>query len=76
MPMVLLLIVAFAAFFYRVATYEHLSPLVWGLASVAVTGAVALSGHGTGATIVAQVGLFAVLWWYNARHKQKQMLDP
>lgn len=76
MPIVLLLIVAFAAFFYRVAAYERLSPFVWGLASVCVTGAVALLGLGTAAIIVAQIGLFALLWWYNAQHKREQMREP
>jgi hypothetical protein len=76
MPIVLLLTVAFAALFYRVAVYERLSPFVWGLASVCATGAVALLGLGTAVIIVAQIGLFALLWWYNARHKRDLMREP
>jgi hypothetical protein len=76
MPILLLLTVAFAAFFYRVADYERLSPFVWGLASVAVTGIVVMIGFGAASLIVAQIGLFAVFWRYNVRHKQEQMREP
>lgn len=68
--MILLFTVAFAAFFYRVAEYEGMSPLLWGLASVAVAAAVALLGLGTPALLLAQIGLFTVVWWYNGYRKR------
>lgn len=62
--------VAFAVLFYRAAEYEHLSPFTWVLASIALTLAVGATGRGPIATILVQVALFGVMWWYNAFRKR------
>lgn len=66
-----LAIVAFAVLFYRAAQYERLSPVLWGLASVALSVAVLGLRSRLWLLILAQVGLFLVMWWYNAFRARK-----
>ena len=71
MNMTLLVGVCGAVLFYRVAYAEHLSPWMWGVASVGVTIALGALGAGTAGLIMGQVGLFLILWVYNARRKSR-----
>ena len=71
MPMTLLLLVCFAALFYRAADYERMSPFTWGLASIGVTLGVSYGMRGgLGMIIMGQVALFGVMTWYNAKRKR------
>jgi hypothetical protein len=71
MNILLLALVAFAVLFYRAAEYERMSPFVWGLASVALSLALIGVGGRLWLLIVGQVGLFLVMWWYNAFRARK-----
>ena len=66
----LLVAVCFSVLFYRAAVYERMSPLLWGVASFALSLAVTGLHGGIVAVILAQIGLFAAMTWYNARRKQ------
>ncbi|HEX9703714.1 MAG TPA: hypothetical protein VGA20_00515 [Gemmatimonadales bacterium] len=61
----------FAAFFYGVAEYEHMTGWKWAIASVAVSVAVLQTIGLLIAVIPAQVGLFGVLWWQNVKRIEK-----
>jgi hypothetical protein len=61
--------VAFAVMFYRAAEHERLNPLIWSVASLAITGIVILRAGGIGVVVLGQVLLFIVLWWYNVKRK-------
>jgi hypothetical protein len=61
----------FAAFFYGVAEYEHMTGWKWAVASVAVSVAVLQTIGLLIAVIPAQVALFGVLWWQNAKRIEK-----
>jgi len=61
----------FAAFFYAVAEYEHMTGWKWAIASVAVSVAVLQTIGLLIAVIPAQVGLFGVLWWQNVKRIEK-----
>lgn len=63
----LLVVVACAIFFFRVAQYERLSPWAWSVGSIALSGIVLLLGWSTGVMLLTQVGLFLALWWHNAQ---------
>jgi len=69
----LLVPVGFALLFYRAAAYERMSPMVWALASVAVT-VVVQQGLRLGLlwVFVGQVGLFLLMTWYNGYRKEKR----
>lgn len=72
-PYLLVLVgVCCAIFFFKVAEYERLSALSWALGSAGISMAVSMLGLGTGVVLLAQVVLFAVLWWYNANRKDSQ----
>lgn len=68
MPIVLLVGVSCAVLFYRTADAERLSPLLWGSASLALT--LAVADRGVLRILVAQAGLFLVMWWYNAYRRR------
>ena len=57
---------ACAIFFYRAAEYERMSPWLWVVASVGLAILVALLTSGIGMVILAQFGLFLLMWGYNA----------
>jgi len=57
----------FAAFFYGVAEYEHMTGWKWAVASLIVTLAVLQTIGFMMAVIPAQVVLFGVLWWQNSK---------
>ena len=59
--------VACAVLFYRAAEYERMSPLLWVVASLGLTMAVSFLSGSVILVLLAQLGLFAVMWWHNAR---------
>ena len=61
----------FAAFFYGVAEYEHMTGWKWAIASLAVTLAVLQMTDLLMAVIPAQVALCGVLWWQNVKRIEK-----
>lgn len=63
----LLIGVACAILFFRAAQYERMSPWVWVLSSLGVTLIVNFLTSSLVFVIVAQIGLFGVMWWYNAK---------
>jgi hypothetical protein len=67
MSIPLLIGVASAILFFRAATYERMSPWLWTVASLGLTVIFAIVAPGIALLIVAQVALFLVMWWYNAR---------
>lgn len=67
MPISLLIGVACAVLFFRAATYEHMAPWAWPLASAGLTAVVTLLMPSIALLLGAQIGLFLVMWWYNAR---------
>lgn len=69
-PLNLLATVAFAVLFSRAAYHEHMSPAVWALSSFALSTIVSYLGGGVGMIILAQIGLFALMTWYNAFRKR------
>jgi len=72
MNLTLLLLVACPVFFFRVAEHERLSPWFWSTASIGLVAIAVLSGAGTAVTLIAQAGLFAALWWANARRQSRR----
>jgi hypothetical protein len=65
----LLVGIVFAVLFYRAATYERMSGVAWAVASFALSIVVNWLGGGILSMLLAQVGLFLVMWWYNANRK-------
>lgn len=63
----LLVGVACAVLFYRAAEYERMSPWVWVIASFGLSMAVSFLSGSILLLLLAQVGLFAAMWWHNAR---------
>jgi hypothetical protein len=59
--------VVFAILFYRAAHHEHMSGWAWAIASFALSLIVAQLLPGITALVLAQVGLFGVLWWLNVK---------
>ena len=59
--------VASAVLFFRAATYERMSPWLWTISSLGLTLIFSLVAPSIALLIVAQVALFLVMWWYNAR---------
>jgi hypothetical protein len=64
---ILLIGVACAALFHRAAEYERMTPWAWVAASVALTFVVFGLAPRVLILLVAQFGLFLVLWAYNVR---------
>lgn len=67
--MALFITVCCAVLFYRAADHERLNPIIWSVASLGVTGIVVMTNRGMAVLLLAQAGLFVVLWWYNAKRK-------
>jgi hypothetical protein len=67
MPLALLIGIASAVLFFRAATYERMSPWVWVLSSLGLTVLFGIVLPGILYMILGQVGLFLVMWWYNAQ---------
>ncbi len=66
----LLATIAFAILFYRAADYERMSPWAWALGSFALSLIVSFGLHGgLGMIVLAQIALFGVMTWYNAKRK-------
>ncbi len=64
----LLATIAFAVLFYRAADYERMSPWAWALGSFALSMIVTMGLHGgLGMIVIAQILLFGVMTWYNAK---------
>jgi len=59
--------VVFAILFYRVAYNEHMSGWAWAIASLALSLIVMQLLPRFAAMVLAQVGLFGVLWWVNTK---------
>lgn len=71
MSLLLLAGVACALLFHRAADHERMSPLLWSGASVLLTAAIAAGAGGRiGAILLAQAGLFLVMWIYNASRRR------
>jgi signal transduction histidine kinase len=69
-------LLTFAALFYFVAEYEHLSGWKWALASGAVT--LTVRGLFPGSfifTLPAQFVLFLVMWWVHVKNQAQRHLD-
>lgn len=76
MPIVILVGVAFAVLYYRLAEYEGLSPLAWSVGSLALSAAIAAAGLGVGLMILAQFALFGALWWDRSRRAARRSRAP
>lgn len=60
-----------AVLFYRAASYERMSPLLWGAASFGLTAICAAWGPGVFRILMMQAGLFCAMWGYNIwRHRR------
>lgn len=67
---------AFAAIFFGIARYEHMNPWKWAIASIAVSFTVTrLFPLAFILVLPAQLGLFLLLWWMNARRQQELKVE-
>jgi signal transduction histidine kinase len=67
---------AFAGIFFGIARYEHMNPWKWAIASLAVTFTVVrLFPLSFVLLLPAQLGLFLVLWWMNARRQEELKVE-
>ncbi len=62
-----IIVIGFAVLFHRMAALEHLSAWVWSVSSLGLSFVVMQVRPGVAPLIIAQLGLFGVMWWYNAR---------
>jgi hypothetical protein len=66
----------FAALFWFAASYEHLTPWKWALASIAVTLTIdQLFPASFIFVLPAQFGLFLVMWWAHVKNKAQREQD-
>jgi hypothetical protein len=66
----------FAALFWFAASYEHLTPWKWALASIAVTLTVdQLFPTSFIFVLPAQFGLFLVMWWAHVKNQAQRQKD-
>ena len=66
----------FAALFWFAASYEHLTPWKWALASIAVTLTVDQLFPGSFIFVLpAQFGLFLVMWWAHVKNQAQRHKD-
>jgi len=66
----------FAALFYFVAEYEHMTGWKWALASIAVTITINQLFPGSFILILpAQFGLFLVMWWAHLKNKAQREVE-
>jgi hypothetical protein len=70
----LIVAIGFAVLFHRMAAYERLSPWMWAAASFALS-MVVLLVMGFAPVLFAQVALYGVMWWYNARKGGRREQD-
>lgn len=63
----LLVGLACAIFFFRAAQYERMSPWLWALSSLGISFIVSLLFASLLWVVLAQIGLFAGMWAYNAQ---------
>jgi hypothetical protein len=68
----LLILIACAMFFYRAAEYEGMSPWPWAVASLGLTVVVSTLAADVTMVLLAQVGLFGAMWWYNVRRADRR----
>ena len=59
--------VACAVLFYRAAEYERMSPWLWVISSLGLSVAISFLSTSIVLVLLAQIGLFAAMWWYNAK---------
>lgn len=66
----------FAALFWFAASYEHLTPWKWALASIAITLTVdQLFPASFIFVLPAQFGLFLVMWWAHIKNKEQRQKE-
>ena len=66
----------FAALFWFAASYEHLTPWKWALASIAVTLTIdQLFPASFVLVLPAQFGLFLVMWWAHVKNQAQRQKD-
>ena len=66
----------FAALFYFVAEYEHMTGWKWALASIAVTITInQLFPASFILVLPAQFGLFLVMWWAHLKNKAQREVE-
>ncbi|UCD25553.1 MAG: hypothetical protein JSW51_06465 [Gemmatimonadota bacterium] len=70
--MLLIIAAVFAILFYRAAYNEHMNGWAWAVASFALSLVVTQLLPGFTALVVAQIGLFGVLWWVNTKRLSMQ----
>jgi hypothetical protein len=76
MGLSILVVVCAAILFYRAAVYERMAGWVWAIMSLAISAILVLLSQGIGVLILGQVGLYVVMWWYNAhRHAKTNTSD-
>lgn len=73
MNLALLAGVASAVLFFRAADYERMNPWIWSVASLGLTGIVSLRGGSVTVLLLAQAGLFGLMWWYNMRRQNRKL---
>jgi hypothetical protein len=76
MSIVLLVGLAFAVLFYRIAEYEGLSPVTWALGSLALSAGLASVGLGIWTVVLGQFGLFAALWACRSHRARRRQRAP
>ena len=67
MDLKLLVGIACAVLFFRAAQYERMSPWLWAIGSLGLSLIVSLLLRGVLWVVLAQIGLFAGMWAYNAQ---------
>lgn len=70
--MELVVAAALAVLFYMMAAYEHHAAWVWALASLTLSTLVLGVGGGSVTLVLGHVGLYGLLWWFNAREQDKR----
>jgi len=68
----LLIGVACAVLFFRAASYERMSPWAWVAASIGLTLIVTMKSGSITLLLIAQLALFALMWWYNVRRQDRR----
>lgn len=59
--------IASAILFFRAAQYERMSPWLWTFGSLGLSVGVSLLSDSVLWVLLAQIGLFAGMWAYNAQ---------
>ena len=66
-----LVAICFTILFYRAAAHERMTAWVWAISSLALTMIVIWLTQRIGVVLLAQVGLYVAMWWYNMRRHDK-----